>query len=493
MTGKPSLPERGVAVLSRWLDSRSSRRGFLARAAVVGSALAVNPWGFLLQPQSAYASVCGSGASCDSGWTAMCCTINSGVNQCPPGSFAGGWWKADGAPMCGGGPRYYIDCQAECTGCGCQGSNFCNSDCWDCQPHCASGTCDQRRVCWNVFRYGQCNQQIGCSGPVLCRMISCVPPWEFEACTTVPATDDNTVDQAAPCLTAAWTPIQARYAALGGAGSALSAEVDAEYGIDSGSAQNCLRGVLYAPPAGAAVHYVLQPLQARYAALGLIGGLGWPASDTLTAPDHIGRFNHFTNQASIFYTPATGAWAVTGGIRARWAELGWEESALGYPLADAGPTADGTASWQRFQNGAIFAANGAGIHAVQQAIWEYYSRLGAALLGYPTTDQVAVGTGAYNRFQQGSISTSPASGTHAVYGPILGSWLAAGAESGRLGFPVTDVVELVGGGQRCDFLGGTALWDAQTGIVTLYYPRLPVVHAEVLTAPAPSADPPGSS
>ena len=34
---------------------------------------------------------------------------------------------------------------------------FCSQSCWNCQPHAASGTCDARRVCWNVFRYGQCN------------------------------------------------------------------------------------------------------------------------------------------------------------------------------------------------------------------------------------------------------------------------------------------------------------------------------------------------
>ena len=35
-----------------------------------------------------------SGSGRTSGWTVFCCTINKGVNACPPGSFAAGWWKA---------------------------------------------------------------------------------------------------------------------------------------------------------------------------------------------------------------------------------------------------------------------------------------------------------------------------------------------------------------------------------------------------------------
>ncbi len=62
------LLERSTAVL----EKRTSRRGFLARTALVGSALAVAPTAYLLRPGSAYAAVCGDGASCSSGWTAFC-------------------------------------------------------------------------------------------------------------------------------------------------------------------------------------------------------------------------------------------------------------------------------------------------------------------------------------------------------------------------------------------------------------------------------------
>ena len=92
--------------------AQPSRRGFLAAATITGTALAVDPWGFLTKPQDAYSAVCGPGAECNEGWSAMCCSINNGHNTCPPNTFAGGWWKADRSSYCGGHARYYIDCNA---------------------------------------------------------------------------------------------------------------------------------------------------------------------------------------------------------------------------------------------------------------------------------------------------------------------------------------------------------------------------------------------
>jgi len=198
-----SLADKASAVL----DRRTSRRGFLARTALVGTALAAAPTAYVLRPGSAYAAVCGDGASCTSGWTAFCCTVNNGVNRCPPGTFAGGWWKADGSSYCCAGsarrPRYIIDCHGSCTGCGCgPGSNFCASECLSCRCRCAdNGTCDQRKTCCNNFRYGQCHQEIGCSGPVACRMVTCTPPYQlYDACGSSSATDNRTVSHNAPCL-----------------------------------------------------------------------------------------------------------------------------------------------------------------------------------------------------------------------------------------------------------------------------------------------------
>jgi hypothetical protein len=193
MTAPSSFSERLVNRLARLGTRRTSRRSFLAAATLTGTALAVDPWGYVTRPQSAYASVCGPGASCGAGWSAMCCSINKGHNTCPPGTFAGGWWKADRSSFCGGHARYYIDCNAK------PGHQF--------HCHCNQTNCDHRYVACNIFRYGQCNTQIHGVTAVVCRQISCRPPWELYPghCGRSAATDNNTAQHSAPCLTKANT------------------------------------------------------------------------------------------------------------------------------------------------------------------------------------------------------------------------------------------------------------------------------------------------
>jgi hypothetical protein len=186
--------------------SRTSRRGFLARATVTATAFSVGPVDLLVRPGTAYAQVCecvpgtdcGCSQLCCDGYTQFCCTINDGYNVCPPGTFAGGWWKADGSVYCAG-PRYYIDCMGECVSCGCGGGNFCPG-CDNLTCECALGNCNNRHVGCVEFRYGQCHQEIACSGRISCRVVSCTPPWVLDSsCSTVAATDDSTANHFAPC------------------------------------------------------------------------------------------------------------------------------------------------------------------------------------------------------------------------------------------------------------------------------------------------------
>jgi hypothetical protein len=204
---------------SSFLATRTSRRSFLARSAVVGSALAVAPMRYVLRPGSAYQAVCacvGSncacGAPCCDGYTEFCCTF-TGVNDCPPGTFAGGWWKADGSVYCQG-TRYYIDCMGECVHCtnGCAGTEggncagqnpFCDPPCANQSCGCALGNCNYRRAGCNRFRYGQCHQEIACTGAIACRVVTCDPAYLFmHACGSTSCTDQATVNHNASCLQA---------------------------------------------------------------------------------------------------------------------------------------------------------------------------------------------------------------------------------------------------------------------------------------------------
>jgi hypothetical protein len=195
---------------ARFLDARVSRRNVLVRSALVGSALSVAPAAYVLRPGTAYAFICACGngncdcaSTCCDGYTQFCCTLNGGYNWCPSGSVVAGWWKADGSAFCNG-PRYYLDCNALCgctAGCG-GGWNFCEPGCDGVNCGCALGDCNNWASSCFQFRYGQCNQQIDCIGRIVCRVVSCIAPWQFDAtCTTASATDDFTAWMDVACNT----------------------------------------------------------------------------------------------------------------------------------------------------------------------------------------------------------------------------------------------------------------------------------------------------
>ncbi len=200
-----------VEAASRVLDSRTSRRGFLRRAAMVGTALVAAPATYILRPGSAYAAVvpgdCSSGAACNDGWTDFCCNIH-GVNTCPPGDVIAGWWRAEGNTYCDGNSRYYMDCNASnCGGCSCGGSGTCSDTCVSCHCHCNHDNCNERKTCCTRFRYGQCNQHMPCIGPITCRVVTCVPPWEWDSsCRTTDAVSQSTYSHNAPGLLPDTTP-----------------------------------------------------------------------------------------------------------------------------------------------------------------------------------------------------------------------------------------------------------------------------------------------
>jgi hypothetical protein len=210
------VSRRLVDLAARTLGQRTSRRGFLRRMAMAGSAVVTAPMAYALRPITAYQAIvlpndCPPGAQCRSGWTEFCCTT-TGTNTCPPGSVVGGWWRAEGSGYCGGGSRYYMDCHTEsCGGCGCDASGTCGNDCVDCNCHCELDRCDLWKTCCTRFRYGQCNQHIGCIGPIVCRVVTCVPPWEWDStCTTIDARDDSTSAHDSPCLNPPRGPYRAR-------------------------------------------------------------------------------------------------------------------------------------------------------------------------------------------------------------------------------------------------------------------------------------------
>ena len=204
------MSTRLVSAASRFLDGKTSRRGFLRRAAMVGTALVAAPATYIFRPVTAYAAVvpsqCGSGARCNDGWTDFCSNIY-GVNTCPPGSMVAGWWRAQGNGYCDGNHRYYMDCNASACSCGCGGSGTCHHSCTSFDCHCSHDNCNERKTGCTRFRYGQCNNHEPCLGPIVCRVVTCIPPWEWDSsCSSTVAVSQTTINHDAPGLHPDTTP-----------------------------------------------------------------------------------------------------------------------------------------------------------------------------------------------------------------------------------------------------------------------------------------------
>jgi hypothetical protein len=103
-----------------------------------------------------------------------------------------------------------------------------------------------------------------------------------------------------------------------------------------------LGNLYWHPETRAGARWVFGAILQKYLALGgPLSFLGYPITDERPTSDGRGRFNHFRAvqlpdkpEGSIYWTQKTDAHAISGAIRRRWAELGFEGSFLGYPTAD---------------------------------------------------------------------------------------------------------------------------------------------------------------
>ncbi|MCZ2857841.1 hypothetical protein [Blastococcus sp. VKM Ac-2987] len=260
-------------------------------------------------------------------------------------------------------------------------------------------------------------------------------------------------------------PLERHYCELGGAASFLGAPVGAPFAVAGGRAQDYAGGTISWSPATGA-HEVHGAVLGTWRALGReSSALGFPVTDEQGTPDGRGRYNDF-ERGSISFTPATGAHEVRGAIWGTWNALGRESSALGYPITDERGTPDGVGRYSNFEHGTIYFTPRTGAHEVRGAIWARYGSLGweRSALGYPITDERGTpdGVGRYSNFEHGTIYFTPRTGAHEVRGAIWARYGSLGWERSALGYPVTDEYG-VPGGRQSDFEHGFIRFDAATG------------------------------
>jgi len=224
---------------------------------------------------------------------------------------------------------------------------------------------------------------------------------------------------------------------------------------------------IWSPASGA--HYVRGAIRLRWGQLGSEwGGLGYPTSDEVYTAG--GVYSTFTG-GRIYWSPSTGAWEVTGPIGTEWLTRGGPSSGSGFPAS--GPlAASGGGSYQRFAAGWwMYWSSATDAHVVRGGIQEKWRQTNAEWgpLGYPDGDEapVAGGRGVGQSFAKGSVLWSPSSGAHTmVDGPLTTAWDALGGASSAANLPTTDqaATGARGGGRWQNFLGDYSMfWSQDSG------------------------------
>jgi uncharacterized protein with LGFP repeats len=148
--------------------------------------------------------------------------------------------------------------------------------------------------------------------------------------------------------------INLAWRASGGLGGPLGARQGEQSSIgDSGAAQGYASGkIFYSPATGA--YAVTGAILSKYESVGGAGGdLGYPIAAEADGGVPNSRVSAFSapDKPVIFWTPDTGAVVVRGPINAAWAKLGGATGELGVPTGE--PTVKGDTVTQTFSGGEI--------------------------------------------------------------------------------------------------------------------------------------------
>jgi hypothetical protein len=197
-----------------------------------------------------------------------------------------------------------------------------------------------------------------------------------------------------------------------------------------------------------------------------------PISTTQNLGSSIAPKPSVTSQNLILRLPNTIAeppWRVAEvQIDAKYAQLGGPQGVLGNVIGQLQESPDGAGFYKQYRIGSIYFSPATGAHEVQGAIRDRWALLGAetGILGYPVTDETGTpdGVGRFNHFQRGSIYWTPATGAHEVHGSIRDEWSSLGWERSVVGYPVTDETGTPDGIGRYNHFGvGSIYWTPATG------------------------------
>jgi uncharacterized protein with LGFP repeats len=267
---------------------------------------------------------------------------------------------------------------------------------------------------------------------------------------------------------ATWDPIRKAWGAEGYQNGKLGYPTGNEVCGQSGSCDQSFQGGLIHWTAAAGAIATSGPIWTAWTSLGSSQGkLGYPAGREVCGLTGGGCSQAFKG-GTVHWSPATGAFATWGGIRATWASLGSEKSKLGYPTGRETCGLINGGCYQTFQGGTIHWSPATRAFATWGGIRATWASLGyeKGKLGYPTGKETCglINGGCYQMFQGGTIHWSPATGARATWGAIRATWASLSYEKGKLGYPSgNEICGLTGGGCYQTFQGGSIHWSPTTG------------------------------
>lgn len=228
------------------------------------------------------------------------------------------------------------------------------------------------------------------------------------------------------------------------------------------------------------------PILLRWQALGAEAGpLGAPTTEEFDVPG--GRERDFAGGRIFQVAGVPTAWEATGAFLERYLALGGPASPLGLPTAAAATSEAGADSLvQTFTSGRIYFSPATGAWPVSGAILARYLAVAgaASVLGLPVGVEAVAGAGPgsiLQQFARGRIYWSASTGAHAISGVLLARYLAIGAAASYLGLPVSEIT-VVKGGWRSTFAAGTITYLAGKGATitgTWRSARQPVAAPEI--------------
>ena len=159
----------------------------------------------------------------------------------------------------------------------------------------------------------------------------------------------------------------------------------------------------------------LSPIGVKAASYG--GGLGRATTAEISGLKNRGSYQCYP-VGCILYSPATGAWLSKGGIRSVWAATGYEYGHLGYPVTDEIAGLRNGGVYQSYQYGAIIWSPSSGGFVSTGGIRSLWASTGYedGRLGYPTSNEYVAGRGGAvaQNYQGGVIHWSP-TGSRVTY------------------------------------------------------------------------------